>query len=76
MPGYSPVRGWLYFDFVDLLPFVLFNAHSVVRDPEGSLWDITPAQASQPYPFLMAEESNEEYAALIQSGVSRIRHVK
>jgi hypothetical protein len=76
MPDYSPVRGWLYFDFLDLWPFVLFNAHSVVRAPDGTLWDITPSQASQPYPFLTAEESESEYAKLIESGVSRVRHIK
>ena len=74
--GYAAVRGWLYFDFLDQLPFVLFNAHSVVRDAEGKLWDITPSQASQPYPFLEAEEPEAEYAKLVESGVSRLRHFK
>jgi hypothetical protein len=73
---YKAVRGWLYFDLANAMPFVLFNAHSVVRDPSGKLWDITPSQASQPYPFIPAEESEEEYAHLVESGVVRIRHSK
>jgi hypothetical protein len=76
MPEYSAVRGWLYFDFLDQLPYVLFNAHSVVRAPDGKLWDITPSQASQPYLFLAAEESEGEYAELIEGGISRLRHFK
>ena len=76
MPEYTAVRGWLYFDFLDHLPHVLFNAHSVVRDPDGKLWDITPSQSSQSYPFLVAEEQEAEYAKLIESGVSRLRHHK
>jgi hypothetical protein len=72
--GFTVVHGWLYFHFEGLLPFVLFNAHSVVRDARGQLWDITPNAASQPYPFLIAEESAQEYAQLVQSGATRLRH--
>lgn len=74
--GYEAVRGWLYFDLANALPYVLFNAHSVVRAPDGKLWDITPAQASQLYPFIVAEETEEEYARLIESGVVRLKHFK
>jgi hypothetical protein len=47
--GFAAVRGWLYFDFVNAFPFVRFLAHSVVRNGEGSLYDITPLNAAQPY---------------------------
>ena len=76
MPEYIAVRGWLYFDFVDALSYVLFNAHSVIRDPDGRLLDITPTLASQRYPFLATEETEGEYAQLVDGGVSRIRHIK
>jgi hypothetical protein len=75
-PSYTPVRGWLYFDFGGLLDCVQFLAHSAVRAPDGKLYDITPAIASQQYPFLAAEESEREYAALIQSGVTELWHIK
>ena len=76
MPKYTAVRGWLYFDYVDALPYVLFNAHSVIRAPDGRLWDITPTLASQPYPFLSTEGTDGEYEQLVEGGVSRIRHIK
>lgn len=74
--SYTPVRGWLYFDFGGLLDRVQFLAHSAVRTPEGELWDITPSQASQEYPFLAAEESEEEFAAMIEGGTIRLWHIK
>jgi len=74
--GFEIVRGWLYFDMADTLPFVLFNAHSVVRNPEGQLWDITPQRATRPYPFLAAEETEEEYARFVEAGAVRLRHFK
>src|SRR4051812_19539752 len=38
--NFAPVTGWLYFDLDGKKPFVRFTAHSVVRAPDGSLWDI------------------------------------
>jgi hypothetical protein len=73
---YSPVRGWLYFDFGGAFPSVKFVAHSALRGRDGVLCDITPARASQQYPFLIAEESEEEYASLIESGVTELWHIK
>ncbi len=60
----------------NLMPIVLFNAHSVVRNERGELWDITPTKATSPYPFLIAEESEEEYAKFIKAGAVRLRHFK
>jgi hypothetical protein len=73
---FFPVRGWLYFDFGGLLEYVIFLAHSVVRVPNGEMWDITPIEGSQEYPFLPATESEKEFAALVQSGVVRLWHRK
>lgn len=75
-PSYAPVRGWLYFDFGGHLDRVQFLAHSAVRAPDGELYDITPSRASQQYPFIAAEESEAEYAALVQGGVTRVWHIK
>ena len=74
--SYTPVRGWLYFDFGGCLAHVQFLAHSVVRAPNGELWDITPAQPAQAYPFILAMESEEDYAALIGAGLVRLWHSK
>jgi hypothetical protein len=66
-PRYRPVRGWLYFDFDQVLSFVRFTAHSVLIDENGRLWDITPSQASQPYPFIRAEGSEAEYVEIVET---------
>lgn len=73
---YSPARGWLYFDFNNMFPSVKFVAHSALRDMVGTLYEITPAQATQQYPFILSEESEEEYASLIESGVTELGHLK
>ena len=74
--NHSPVRGWLYFDFGGLLPFVRFNTNSVVMDEHSMLLDITPTRASERYPFIRAEESEREYAELFEALKRRgLRHV-
>lgn len=70
------VRGWLYLDFDGQLPYEVFLAHSVIRDKDGVLWDITPMEAFNQYPFIAALESEGEYAAFIEQGASRIAHYK
>jgi hypothetical protein len=75
-PEYSPVWGWLYFDFGGLLDHVRFIAHSAVRAPNGELWDITPTDVATRYPFLAAVESEDDYAALTEGGVSELWHRK
>jgi hypothetical protein len=69
-PNSKPVRGWLFFDFRMLRilggqPFVRFTAHSVVQDEDGTLRDITPSRASQRYPFIRHEGSDEEFISLV-----------
>lgn len=73
-PEYEIVRGWLYFDFGGVLGRVQFLAHSAVRAPDGLLYDITPSQASQEYPFLTANLSEDDFAALVQGGTTRLWH--
>lgn len=65
-PNYKPVRGWLYFD----LPgrnYVKFVAHSAVLTPESELYDITPSNASQDYPFVESGLSEKVYAEIVET---------
>lgn len=75
-PDHTPVRGWLYFDHGGLTGVVMFLSHSVVRQPDGTLIDITPQVRRQAdYLFIPSEQSEGEYAAMIEGGVSRLWHV-
>lgn len=65
-PDFKPVRGWLYFDLPGL-KYVKFVAHSAVRTPEGELYDITPSNASQDYPFIESDLSEEEFAEVVEA---------
>jgi hypothetical protein len=65
-PDYKVVRGWLYFDLPGL-NYVKFVAHSAVRTPGGELFDITPSNASQDYPFIESGLNEEEYAELVET---------
>jgi hypothetical protein len=68
--SYQPVRGWLHLELAGI-----FLAHSVVRKPNGELCDITPLNAHQQYPFILAEESEAEYEDLIvRRNISQIVH--
>ena len=64
---YTPVRGWLYFDFPGL-PCVKFVSHSAVKTPDGEIVDITPKPivATQDYPFLEGDLSEEDYQHLVE----------
>ncbi len=62
---YTPVRGWLYFDLSEL-NCIRFVAHSAVLTPQGELYDITPKNASQDYPFLSSNLSDEEFEELVE----------
>ena len=69
-PTYLPVRGWFYFD--ELAKFI---PHSVIRRPNGDIRDITPSLVTTQYPFIIAEESEAEYQALIEMlGSNRLYH--
>lgn len=39
-PSWTVIRGWLLI-FEDDVSGTIFDAHSVVCDPEGRLWDVT-----------------------------------
>ena len=71
---YTPVRGWLCFDLAPLEQ-IKFIAHSVVRDEDGTLYDITPVCVPRQYPFIVAEETEEIYARLNESGITEIDYI-
>jgi hypothetical protein len=64
-PGHTIIRGWLVFEVFAPLGFCRFNPHSVVRDEQGELFDLTPTRASQRYPFLYNHLTDEEYVLLV-----------
>lgn len=66
-PEYQVVRGWLCIP-LDGLAYCRFLAHSVVRQPDGALIDITPRaplRGPAPYPFLATVVSANAYEALV-----------
>ena len=73
-PQYEIVRGWLYFHVEGALGRVQFLAHSAVRAPDGFLYDITPSRATQDYPFLSSNLTEEEFSAMVQGGIARLWH--
>lgn len=74
---YTSARGWLYFDFGGSWDRVKFVAHSAIRAPDGTLYNITPSSASQQCPFILAEESEEDFAKLVEvDGIGDLWHFK
>ena len=69
-PKTNAIRGWLLFDFyktsMGLLRLVRFTAQSLVEDEDGTLHDITPSRASQRYPFIRHNGSEEEFISLVE----------
>jgi hypothetical protein len=75
--SFTAIRGWFYFDLNDSMPYVLFVAHSAVLTADGILCDITPATAYRQYPFIAAEESEDDYIKLVvEQNISRIEYIK
>jgi hypothetical protein len=62
-PQHKHVRGYIIFDF-RMFGFWKVQAHSVVELEDGTLIDITPNDASQLYPFVLHEGTDEEFAAM------------
>jgi hypothetical protein len=66
-PEYQLVRGWICVPMTGLA-YCRFLAHSVVRQPDGTLIDITPRgplREAEPYRFLPTFVSNDEYETLV-----------
>jgi hypothetical protein len=79
-PTHKAVRGWLVFDFsnawlLGLRAVFRFTAHSIIDDGTGTLFDLTPSQASQRYPFLRHEGLEGEFISLVEDhGIVHIDH--
>jgi hypothetical protein len=64
-PGDKAMHGWLYFDFVDMLPMVRFTAHSVIETADHQLIDITPTPIPRQYPFIRASIPEDEFGQMV-----------
>jgi hypothetical protein len=65
-PEYLVVRGWICVPLTGLA-YSRFLSHSVVRQPDGALVDITPRGLmleAAPYRFLATVVTNDEYETL------------
>jgi hypothetical protein len=69
-PDHFPVRGWQFIDYRDTTPFVTFIRHSVLKQPNGCVIDITPIEAdglrqrvSSQIPFIQVSESDELFGS-------------
>jgi hypothetical protein len=76
---HKSVRGWLVIDYNEatqgLFNNCKFIAHSVVEAPDGRLFDLTPSQASQRYPFLRHDGPEKEFVAFVQAGHTHLEGV-
>jgi hypothetical protein len=62
-PGHQPVRGWLVTPSSGIH---MFHAHSMVRQPSGSLIDVTPGETHRAgLLFLEHDGSTADYAFLM-----------
>lgn len=70
-PAWRVVRGWLI--VLDDGVSALFDAHSVVRDPLGQLWDVTQSEVSR---FVIHTGREDEFMKKVKSGLwVRVNHI-
>jgi len=63
--SFKPVHGWLIIDARPMLQSIKFIAHSVVKNHDEILIDITPYDASGRYLFLPAFIKDEDFGSLV-----------
>lgn len=63
-PSWSISRGWIHVSG-DGHTGAIFDAHSVVRDPSGKLWDVTLGTA---HSFIEFDGRDEEFDAAVRDG--------
>ena len=66
---YKKVRGWLYFNTLKR-----FVAHSVVKAPDGKIYDITPYEVPNTYPFIPAHIEERKYVAIVHLSGGNLYH--
>jgi hypothetical protein len=67
-PNHKHVFGFALFDFRVLSGCIRIMPHSAVEDENGVLYDITPHEASQDYPFIRNTGSMDDFAVLATAG--------
>lgn len=73
-PDHQPMRGWLVIEHLDR-GYCRFVAHSVVRDEQGRLFDLTPPGMAARYPFLQHPYTAEEFVLMLaRSGLVHLDH--
>jgi hypothetical protein len=60
-PQHKHVRGFVYMDLRPNAQCIRLMAHSAVETEDGTLWDITPHEASVNYPFIRHLGTDEEF---------------
>lgn len=63
-PSWEVVRGWLLIADDDVLG-TIFDAHSVVRDLRGDLWDVTQKDEHR---FLIHPGDHDEFMKQVEAG--------
>jgi len=68
-PNQKAVRGWWVADYLEIPPgFYRFLAHSVVETETGDLIDLTPNPAPWRYPFLRHDQTDGDFAEIVDGG--------
>jgi hypothetical protein len=60
-PQHKHARGFVYMDLRPNAQCIRLMAHSAVETEDGTLWDITPHEASVNYPFIRHLGTDEEF---------------
>jgi hypothetical protein len=63
-PSWQVVPGWLLVTEHDVMG-TMFDAHSVVRDTDGHLWDVTQNDVHR---FLVHPGDHDEFAKQVEAG--------
>ncbi len=59
------IYGWIFEKSESKLEHIEFFAHSVIQDPDGYLFDITPIQSNKPVMFLAANLNDNDFADIV-----------
>lgn len=60
------IRGWLVIDGGVASRFIILISHSVIKDSNGVIYEITPVNSLDPRPFLKSYLHEEDYVTLYE----------